>query len=134
MLTADAAILAATLAANDARGEALRGHVALGETAAPAVSLEALGEALRAAPARHGGRLLGPAALGAVGLDAGQAEVLLKALGFVTAGRPEADGTRLWRRRRAAPLKALPLHSPFAVLARLEAPQPRRRRRRAQRV
>ncbi len=134
MLTPDAAILAATLAPDDARREALRGNVVLGETAAPAGSLEALGEALRAAPARHGGRLLGPALLGPVGLEPAQAESLLGALGFVAAGRREADGSRLWRRRRAQPPKALAPHSPFAVLARLEATPPRRRRRRTRRA
>ncbi len=133
LLTADAAILAAMLAPGDARAEALQGRVRLGGIAASTVELEALAEALRAAPSRHGGRRLTRSALAAVGVEAARAEMLLRALGFAPVGRAEADGSRLWRRRREAPAKAAQPHSPFAVLARLEAAPHRRRSRRGQR-
>jgi ATP-dependent RNA helicase SUPV3L1/SUV3 len=133
LLTADAAVLAAMLASDDPRAEALQGRVRLGDITPPAVELEALAEVLRAAPSRHGGRLLSRAALAAVGVDASQAEAMLRALGFAPVGRGEADGSRLWRRRREAPTRSAQPHSPFAILARLETAPPRRRRRRAQR-
>ncbi|HEY1559888.1 MAG TPA: DEAD/DEAH box helicase [Caulobacteraceae bacterium] len=134
LLTADAAILAAMLVPGDPRAEALQGRVRLAGIAAPAVELEALAEALRAAPSRRGGRLVSRSALAAVGIEAARAETLLRALGFAAVGRGEADGSRLWRRRREAPVKAAQPHSPFAILAGLEAAPPRRRRRRAQRA
>jgi ATP-dependent RNA helicase SUPV3L1/SUV3 len=129
MLAPDAALLAELLAAEDARREALLGRVRVGETMAPALVLESLAEALRAAPQRQGGRWLGPTAFAGAGLERDYAETLLRALGYVSTGRPAADGRRVWRRRRMAPPEPARPHSPFAVLARLETAPNRRPRR-----
>jgi ATP-dependent RNA helicase SUPV3L1/SUV3 len=79
-------------------------------------------------------------ALGVLGWSLGQANGLLRSLGFSPVGKITPDAPSLWRRRRASAQKpiaglevAVPTHSPFAALAALKAPPPvpQRARRRA---
>jgi ATP-dependent RNA helicase SUPV3L1/SUV3 len=118
-----------------ARALGLRGLMAVGGVAAPAVLLERLGEALRAG-AGGGGLRLTDAARSALELSEAEADRLLRDLGFAPMRKGGADESRPWRRRAprtATPAVAPAPLSPFAVLAALKAPPRPPRRRRAPR-
>jgi ATP-dependent RNA helicase SUPV3L1/SUV3 len=114
----------------------LRGLRAVGGMAAPVLALERLDALARAAPEHAGAIALTPQLLANLGWKQGQAEAILRALGFAPAHRNE-DESNLWRRRasaaKAAP--AGPAVSPFAALAPLVKPatSPARRTRRMRR-
>jgi ATP-dependent RNA helicase SUPV3L1/SUV3 len=117
-----------------ARALGLRGLLAVAGLAAPAASLERLGELLRAG-ADDAGVRLSEAGRVELGWSEGEADRILRGLGF-TPTRKAAPGVPLtWRRRQprapvATPAKT-PL-SPFAALAALKTPAaaaPARRRR-----
>ncbi len=119
---------------------AARGLRAVAGWAVPVEALEAADALLREAPTEAGGVKLKPETLAPLGWPPAAVEAILRALGWSPARKPEADGARLWRRRRpqgesAAPA---PTHSPFAALATLKpserpverpARKPQRRRR-----
>jgi ATP-dependent RNA helicase SUPV3L1/SUV3 len=109
----------------------LRGLRAVAGLAAPVVALERLDALARAAPERAGALALTPAILADLGWTPGEAEPILRALGFAPARRNENAESNLWRRREKsakAPLGA-PVASPFAALAPLVRPPVRRARR-----
>jgi ATP-dependent RNA helicase SUPV3L1/SUV3 len=113
-----------------ARALGLRGLMAVGGVAAPALLLERLGEALRTGAG--GGLRLTDAARSALELSEADANRLLRGLGFVPMGKGGADESRPWRRRaaRTATPVAGPAPSAFAALAALKScPRPARRRR-----
>jgi ATP-dependent RNA helicase SUPV3L1/SUV3 len=136
-LTPDATAFAMAFAAgsNNAPGgkiEGLMGRARIGPLALPAVELERLAEAVRAAPRRAGGAVLTESALQSLGLTAERAAEVLRALGFTPTGRHEPGQPLAWRRRRGAPRAAGIIASPFAALAVLEPARkrkPRHRRR-----
>jgi ATP-dependent RNA helicase SUPV3L1/SUV3 len=115
----------------------LRGLRAVAGMAAPVVALERLDALARAAEPQSAGAVrLTPALLTALGWKPGQAEQILRALGFERAQKAEPTSGSLWR-RRAAPAKANDgeaLGSAFAALAPLvRAPAPKARRARRKR-
>jgi len=66
-----------------------------------------------------------------LGWTAPQAAAVLRALDYTPAIRPKADAPMVWKRRGAArpePKIAARPDSPFAALARLTEPPPRRKR------
>jgi ATP-dependent RNA helicase SUPV3L1/SUV3 len=102
---------------------ALRGLRGLGGLAAPVEALERLDAWIRAAPQEGGAFRLSQEVWTGFGWERGPAERLLRALGFVPARKPDAEGASLWRRRgrpEAAP----------ALSAALPPRTPARRRRR----
>lgn len=105
---------------------------AVGPFAASVEALERLDELLRAGPKKAGGQVLSDQAHEELGWSEAEAAALLRALGFVRAGKSVAGEPVAWRRREtAAPKPAkVPAHSPFAALAALKTPPPRRRSRR----
>ena len=114
------------------RALGLRGVLALGSLAVDARTLERLGEMVR----RDGGPagfVFSQAARERLGWDEAQAEIIMRALGYVK-GKPEAGKPDTWRKRaprkeRTAVERPNP-GSPFSALTALQAvPQPRRRRR-----
>jgi ATP-dependent RNA helicase SUPV3L1/SUV3 len=113
---------------------ALRGLRAVAGLAAPVEALERLDALARAAATdgvEAGSIAATPELLAALGWNAGQAERILRALGFTPT---QKDGD-LWRRRRRpseTPPAGAPA-SPFAALAGLAAPQPARRTRQRKR-
>ncbi len=112
----------------------LRGLRAVAGFAAPVEALERLDALMRAAPQEAGGALLTPQLLAGLGWAAGQAEGVLRGLGFFPARKADSNGASLWRRRRrktdAAPT-APAAPSPFAALTTLTpSPSARRRARR----
>ncbi len=116
----------------------LRGLRVVAGMAAPVLALERLDALARAAPESTAGAVqLTPALLADLGWNAGQAEPILRALGFAPARKTEAAESTLWRRRptsaKAAP--GGPAASPFAALAPLVRPptSPARRARRKKR-
>jgi ATP-dependent RNA helicase SUPV3L1/SUV3 len=116
------------------RALGLRGLAAAGRLAAPVRVLERLDELLRGAARQGEGVLFSDQAREELGWSEGEAETLLRGLGFAPVGKGEP---RVWRRRpeRAPkPAKpAAPIASPFAALASLKPAAPRRRRRRTPR-
>jgi ATP-dependent RNA helicase SUPV3L1/SUV3 len=111
----------------------LRGLRAIAGLAAPVEALERLDAMVRAAPQEAGAARLTPEALAGLGWAPGQAEHVLRALGFAPARKTGADGARLWRRRHSTetpPTDAAA--SPFAALEALPVRRttPARRRRR----
>jgi hypothetical protein len=96
-----------------------------GGVAVPVTALEALGEAVRAAPRQNGAFALTPDIAAALGDAAPEAERILRGLGFVRAGKPAEGQPSLWRRKidpRSAPAEADSRRdprppSPFAVLS-----------------
>jgi len=116
----------------------LRGLRAIAGMAAPVLALERLDALARAAPECAAGAVqLTPELLANLGWNAGQAEPILRALGFAPARKAEAAESSLWRRRptsaKAPP--GGPAASPFAALAPLVKPPapPARRARRKRR-
>jgi hypothetical protein len=110
---------------------ALRGLRAVGGFAAPAAALERLDALAREADPHAAGAIRAtPQLIAELGWKPGQAEQILRGLGFARArkgGEGEAD---LWRRRgssEAAP--ARPAASPFAALAPIAKPAAAARRR-----
>jgi ATP-dependent RNA helicase SUPV3L1/SUV3 len=108
----------------------LRGLRAVGGFAAPAAELERLDTLAREAdPGAAGAIRLTPQLLAALGWKPGQAEQILRGLGFARArkgGEPEAD---LWRRRPISEAESAQLiASPFAALAPFGRPASARRR------
>ncbi|MBV8661891.1 MAG: disulfide oxidoreductase [Hyphomicrobiales bacterium] len=111
----------------------LRGLRAVAGFAAPVAALERLDALARAAePQAAGAVRLTPQLLAELGWKPGQAEQILRALGFQRAGRTDPAEASLWRRRAAAATDASGQQgSPFAALAPLvKTPAQQRRRRR----
>lgn len=106
---------------------------AVGRLAAPAAVLERLDELLRAAPRQGGAAVLSDQAIEELGWSPAEAREVMRALGFLPAGKPKAGEPTAWRQRRerepAEPKPAPREHSPFAALAALKPTPPRRRRR-----
>ncbi len=106
---------------------------AVGRYAAPVEALERLDELLRAAPRQGAAALLADQAIEGLGWTADQARELMRALGFVAVGKPQAGEPCAWRQRheRTGPVAAAPkaTQSPFAALAALKPVPPRWRRR-----
>ncbi|WP_333587658.1 helicase-related protein [Phenylobacterium sp.] len=117
----------------------------VGAEALPVLTLEALDEALRAAPRQEGASLVSDDLLAGVGWSPEDGRRRLRALGFAPAARPKAGEPTPWRRRGAAPGASEPPArtadpaSPFAALAALKpaatapAPRPAAKRRTARR-
>ena len=121
------------------RALGLRGLIAVGGLAVSAMSLERLGEILRASGSAGGSRLGEPERT-ALGWSESEAHCILRGLGFVPGASPAAGEAPLWRRRPAKraghETGPTPL-SPFAALVALRAPPspvPRPRRRRSPRT
>ncbi len=117
----------------------LRGLRAVAGMAAPVLALEGLDSLSRAAaPERAGLVELTPCLLAALGWKPGQADQILRALGFVRVRRSDPAEASLWRRRAMAPHAPSHAHAPPDVAA---EPRPRQqpssvrraRRRRARR-
>jgi ATP-dependent RNA helicase SUPV3L1/SUV3 len=124
----------------DVKGLSARGLMAVGGLAVPVEQLEALDEALRAAPQKAGGSVVSDQLVEGLGWAAKDATDILRGLGLTPVNR---DHPIAWRRRgagraTAATLVSPPPGSPFAALARLQvpvpAPKPRRPRRKATRI
>jgi ATP-dependent RNA helicase SUPV3L1/SUV3 len=116
----------------------LRGLVAVAGMSAPVLALERLDALARAAaPNRAGAVELTPGLLATLGWKPGQAEAILRALGFVRLRSPEAKEASLWRRRSIAPrplvrsvTPAIEPEAPAAPRARPDSASARRRARR----
>jgi ATP-dependent RNA helicase SUPV3L1/SUV3 len=125
LLTPDAIAHASAL--SDA--PAARGLRAVGGQLVRVDTLERLDELLRA-----GNMALSDQAREELGWTSQQADSVLRGLGFIPAKKGEPT---VWRRRSArkpdAPARA-PAHSPFAALAALKAPPPRKHRPRRKKV
>jgi ATP-dependent RNA helicase SUPV3L1/SUV3 len=106
-----------------AQALALRGLRGIAGLAAPVEALERLDALIRAAPQEAGAFRLSREVWTGFGWERGPAERLLRALGFVPARKPDAEGASLWR-RRGRPAEASPAHSA------LPPATPARRRRR----
>jgi ATP-dependent RNA helicase SUPV3L1/SUV3 len=106
-----------------------RGLRAVGGRAVPVAALETCEERLRATRRPDGVSVLRESDRAALGWSEGDANAILRALGFVPVTVDDAQG---WRRRRAraAPVvQAANPTSPFAALAALQTPPERRKRR-----
>jgi ATP-dependent RNA helicase SUPV3L1/SUV3 len=103
---------------------ALRGLRGVAGLAAPVETLERLDALIRAAPQEAGAFRLAPEVWTDFGWERDPAERLLRALGFVPARKPDAEGSSSWR-RRGRPAEASP-----ALSAALPPATPARRRRR----
>ncbi|HQR88420.1 MAG TPA: phosphonate-binding protein, partial [Caulobacter sp.] len=117
--------------APSARELAASGLRAVGGFTAPVEMLEKLDDLLRAEQ-RPGGVVLTDAALETLGWTAAQASAVLRALDYTPAIRPKANAPIIWKRRGAQRLDPKPVaarpDSPFAALARLTEPPPRRKK------
>ncbi|MBU4435050.1 MAG: phosphonate-binding protein [Alphaproteobacteria bacterium] len=116
--------------APSARDLAASGLRAVGAFTVPVEMLERLDDLLRAEQ-RPGGVVLTDAALETLGWTAPQAAAVLRALDYTPAIRPKAGDPIIWKRRGAAKVetKVTPRpDSPFAALAKLTEPPPRRKR------
>jgi ATP-dependent RNA helicase SUPV3L1/SUV3 len=135
LLTSEALAFTAAFAAdpNPVRALAARGRRQVGAWTLPVGELENLDHLLRELPQAHGASPLPLDAAERLGWPAEQLAGVLKALGFAPARKPVAGQPSLWRRRRAkveGPAPAAPAPaSPFAALAALNQPPPRRSRR-----
>jgi ATP-dependent RNA helicase SUPV3L1/SUV3 len=85
----------------------LRGLRAVAGLALPILSLERLGALSRAEPGRGGVFRLTPDLAMSLGWTLGEAERILRAIGFFRLRKADADATSLWRRRLIA-IKAPP--------------------------
>ncbi len=110
----------------------LRGLRAAGRLAAPVADLERLDALARAASPQGGGAIqLTAALLADLGWTLGDAEHILRALGFARVRKGDGADGSLWRRRRA-PAREPPAGiaaTPFAALAALTTPSAPARRR-----
>jgi ATP-dependent RNA helicase SUPV3L1/SUV3 len=108
----------------------LRGRVRVGPLAVRVEALERLAARLNAGTV-DGGEQLSEADREALGWSAGELREVMRALNYAPARKAGPGEPTTWRRRRAAtapePAREAP-NSPFAVLAALQAPPPRRRR------
>ncbi len=96
----------------------LRGLRAVAGMAAPVLALERLDALSReAAPERAGAVELTPALLAALGWKPGQADQILRALGFVRVRKAGPAEAGLWRRRPMAPRAPWRPHAPPDVAA-----------------
>jgi len=116
----------------------LRGLRAVAGMAAPVLALERLDALSREAASERAGLVeLTPALLAALGWEPGQADQILRALGFVRVRRSDPAEANLWRRRRMAPhTPSRPQAPPDAAVdtrPRRESSSARRARRRARR-
>jgi ATP-dependent RNA helicase SUPV3L1/SUV3 len=133
LLNPATAALAAALGGDgvrNARVVGLMGLAQMGSMALPALDLERLAEALRAAPRRSGGAVLTAKAIESLKLTEDRCAQMLRALGFAPVGPRERNLATAWRRRRSLPRIAPVAASPFSSLATLK-PIRRTRRRRA---
>jgi len=116
--------------APDARALAANGLRLVGRHVAPVEMLERLDALLREGQ-KPGGVVLADAAREALGWTAAEAVAVLRALDYTPALRPKEGDPIVWKRRGAAKpearVEARP-DSPFAALARLTEPPPRRKR------
>lgn len=113
---------------------------AVGPYAVPVEALEQLDALLRDAPKQGQGSVISDEARTALGWSDAELRGVLRALNFTPTARPKSGEPTAWRRRNdkpapAAPVRAVPPHSPFAALAALTArpdltPPARRPRRR----
>lgn len=97
----------------------------------PVEMLERLDDLLRAEQ-KPGGVVLSEAALVTLGWTTAQGSAVLRALDYTPALRPKSDAPIVWKRRGAQRLDPKPVaarpDSPFAALARLTEPPPRRKK------
>jgi ATP-dependent RNA helicase SUPV3L1/SUV3 len=110
----------------------LRGLRAIAGLAAPVEALERLDALARAAPELGGDIRLTSEIMKNLGWTLDHAERILRALGFAPARHADADGARLWRRRRRHPAETMPTEagvSPFASFAAIAVPKKARVRR-----
>jgi ATP-dependent RNA helicase SUPV3L1/SUV3 len=114
----------------DPRALSLRGLAPVGAYAVPVAQLQRLDELLRGASKQGGGVLFSDQAREELGWSEAEARAVLKALGYAPQGR---GPSQVWRRRAQPPRASKPAQppadSPFAALAALKPPAPRRRRR-----
>ena len=118
-----------------ARALAAYGLQACGPLATPVQALERLDNHLRAAPTQAGAVTLTPEALADLGWDDAAARTIMRALDFAPTRKTAPGAPSFWRLRREkpAPEKPTPVvapnsPSPFAALAALQAPPPRKHR------
>jgi len=117
------------------RALAAYGLQAIGTVLVPVEALERLDAHLRATPTHAGAVTLTPEALADLGWDEATARTIMRALDFAPARKTAPGEASLWRLRREKPSPArptaatvVPSPSPFAALAALQAPPPRKRR------
>ena len=113
-----------------ARALAANGLRLVGNHLAPVLALERLDELLRLEQ-RPGGVVLTDTAREGLGWSAAEAAAVLRALDYTPAIRPKSGDPIVWKRRGAARLEtkiAARPDSPFAALAKLTEPPPRRKR------
>jgi ATP-dependent RNA helicase SUPV3L1/SUV3 len=116
------------------RALAAFGLQSCGPLAVPVQLLERLDAHLRETPAVAGAVTLSPEALADLQWDEAAARTILRALDFAPARKTAPSASSLWRLRRdkadAAKPMAKTAHapSPFAALAALQTPSPRKRR------
>jgi ATP-dependent RNA helicase SUPV3L1/SUV3 len=107
---------------------AARGLRAVYGMAVPVEALEKLDTLMRAAPREHGGAVVGPPIMAALGWSEAETAGVLRGLGFAPVAKPRPGEPLAWRKRKTAeapPAGAKPLPaSPFAALASLKAPPP----------
>ena len=117
--------------APSARELAASGLRAVAGFTVPVETLEKLDDLLRAEQ-RPGGVVLTEAALETLSWTPAQASAVLRALDYTPAIRPKSDAPIIWKRRGAQRLDPKPVaarpDSPFAALAKLTEPPPRRKR------
>jgi ATP-dependent RNA helicase SUPV3L1/SUV3 len=110
-----------------------RGLRAIGALAVPVEALERLDALLRAAPRQGGAVQLSEQAIEELGWTMQEASQIMRGLGFAPAGPRRGEPPFAWRpsgrsRKPAAHAGRPQPHSPFAALAALKRPPPRRRR------
>ncbi len=94
----------------------LRGLTAVAGLAIPVLALEKFDSMARAMPAGARADLveLAPALLATLGWTAGQADTILRSLGFVRVKKTDPAEASLWRRRPFAPRPPAPARPPAA--------------------
>jgi ATP-dependent RNA helicase SUPV3L1/SUV3 len=112
------------------RALAANGLRLVGKHVAPVEMLERLDVLLREGQ-KPGGVVLTDAARDSLGWSAAEAAAVLRALDYTPALRPKAGDPILWKRRgaqRPEPMITARPDSPFAALAKLTQPPPRRKK------
>ena len=109
---------------------ALRALRIVGGLVAPVAALERLDALAREAEPHAGGAIrLTPELIAAIGWKPGQAEQILRGLGFAPARKRGDVENDVWRRRATREADAAgPVATPFAALAPFAKPKPPRRR------